>query len=284
TTYLGSVQLPGGSHNHIFPPNGQTVMVLWNEKPTREVVFLGQEVRQFDLWGHMTEPQSADYRHVIEVGTLPTFLTGIDESIARWRMALSLERKQLPSVFGQPHPNAIAVKNFFPQGVAGDVRLVLSDVFRTYPERMPVMLTQGEQVRLPFEIALPLGASSGKQPVRVDFNITADRRYRFSVYRQIQIGLGDVVIQLNTRLNDQGLLIVEQQTTNNSDDAINFRFLLYAPQRRSKRSHVFDLRRGQDLKTYRFHDGQRLIGKTLWLRAEEMDGPRVFNYRVVAEE
>jgi len=284
TAYLGSVALPGGSHNHVFARDGQAVMVLWNEKPTREVVYLGDQIRQFDLWGRPTEPQWAGGRQVIEVGTLPTFLTGINESIARWRMALSLERTQLPSVFGQPHRNAVQVTNFFPQSVSGDVRLVLSDTFRTYPERMRVKLAQDEQVRLPFEVSLPLGASSGVQPVRVDLNLVADRRYRFSVYRQIQIGLGHVVIQLNTRVDDKGFLVVEQQTTNNSDDAINFRFLLYAPHRRSKRSHVFDLRRGQDLKTYYFHDGKSLIGKTLWLRAEEIDGPRVFNYRVVAEE
>ena len=53
--YIGQMQLPGGSENRIFlRPDGQVVMVAWNKKPTREVLYLGSNVRQFDILGRAT--------------------------------------------------------------------------------------------------------------------------------------------------------------------------------------------------------------------------------------
>ncbi len=50
--YLGEMQLPSNSENRIFlRPDRQVVMVAWNRKPTREVLYLGPNVRQFDLLG-----------------------------------------------------------------------------------------------------------------------------------------------------------------------------------------------------------------------------------------
>ena len=45
-----------------------------------------------------------------------------------------------------------------------------------------------------------------------------------------------------------------------------------------------DLEQGEDIKLYRYPDGRSLIGETLWLRAEEVEGLRIFNHRFVAEE
>ena len=48
--YLGQMQLPAGSENRIFHrPDGQVVMVVWNHEPTREVLYLGDNVQPFDI-------------------------------------------------------------------------------------------------------------------------------------------------------------------------------------------------------------------------------------------
>ena len=49
--YAGSIQLPGGSENHIFTRENDAVMVVWNRTPGEEVLYLGENVRQTDLWG-----------------------------------------------------------------------------------------------------------------------------------------------------------------------------------------------------------------------------------------
>jgi hypothetical protein len=49
------------------------------------------------------------------------------------------------------------------------------------------------------------------------------------------------------------------------------------------RTHVLRLPHGDNVQVYRFRQGAELIGRTLWLRAEEIDGSRILNYRFVVE-
>jgi len=282
--YLGSIRMPKGSHNHIYTRGGEAVMVVWNEVPTQEVLYLGEEVRQVDIWGRMATPEQDGPRQVINVGVLPTFLTGINEQVSRWRMAVEFEQSRMPSVFGTAHRNGIYVKNFFPQGAGGEITLHTPKVWKTYPQTMTFKMAAGEEMTKPFDVELKFEASSGKNEVQIDFDIHVDRRYQFSVYRDLEVGLGDVVIDVNTKLLPDGTLMVEQRMTNHLDKLVDFKCLLYAPDRRRQVNQVFRLAQGQDIKRYYLANGKDLIGKTLWLRAEEIGGLRILNYRFVVEQ
>ena len=108
-----------------------------------------------------------------------------------------------------------------------------------------------------FEITLPYNAASGHHPIRADFEIQADvpavggmsgrhtpppraghvnappnGQYRFSVYRHLDVGSGDVYIELVTRVNRQGELEVEQHFVNDTEQSLSFRCHLLAPDRR----------------------------------------------------
>ena len=114
-------------------------------------------------------------------------------------------------------------------------------------------------------------------------NRTADRNYRFSVHRTLQLGLEDVQLRLTTRQREDGALIVEQQITNLSDFPISFQCILFAPGRRRETRQVIDLSRGRNSIQFILPRGEELIGQKLWLRAEEIRGPRVLNYTITAE-
>ena len=132
-------------------------------------------------------------------------------------------------------------------------------------------------------MTLPYSAPSGRHPLRVDFEIRAQQTHRFSVYRQVEVGPSELSVEIVTRLNEQGELEVEQHLINAAAESVSFRCELVVPERRRQKMHVLDLNRGRRVSTYRLPDGERLLGKTLWLRVEEVDGPRVLNYRFVAK-
>ena len=138
-------------------------------------------------------------------------------------------------------------------------------------------------LNLPIPVALQPDANSGPQPVRLDFDLTADRNYRFSVYRTLQLGLEDVHVELATRLRDDGALLVEQRLTNLADQPVSFQCTLFPPGRRRETRQVIDLGRGQNVLTFVLPRGDELLGQKLWLRAEEISGPRVLNSTVTAE-
>ena len=140
-----------------------------------------------------------------------------------------------------------------------------------------------DTVRLPFELTLQPEASSGPQPVRIDFDILADKNYRFSVYRTLQLGFDDVQIEMTTQLMENGLLRVDQTITNTTDKPVSFQCHLFPSGRRRETSALTHLGRGSRTITFWLHNGAELIGQPLQLRAEEIGGGRLLNLSVVAE-
>jgi hypothetical protein len=298
--YLGSVQLPGGSENRNFlRPDGRVVMVVWSGQPTQETLFLGNDAEQIDIWGGATPLVTKDHQQTIEVGTLPSFVLGVNEPIVRWRMALRIKSEHVESIFGKPHPNAIHYENFFAQGVGGTISIVAPQSndeptaeasaepeghIRDYepwsidPPEGTFSLGAGEAATFPFDVRLK-NAIFGEQPIRVDFVVDADEQYQFSVYRKMWVGSGNITIDFKTQLDKDGTLAVEQVMTNSGKQPVDFKCFLYAKGYRRQRAQVYRLGATPDRTVYRYRNGATLIGKELTMEAEEIGGERVLKCR-----
>ncbi len=296
--YLGEMQLPQGSHNHIFQrEDGELVMVLWNERPVTEQLYLGESLQQLDVWGNRTTPPTDGHRSSIDVGRLPCYVLGLNGAVTRWRMAVQFESNHVPSVFASHHPNALHLVNHFRQGVGGKVHINVpksqvvgadgevastSEKWRISPEVSEFRLGAGEQFDLPFSVYLD-EATYGEKPVQIDFEIEGDRHYKFSVWRTMHVGLGDIKIKVSTHVDNSGRLVVDQWMENSSGKPTDFKCLLYAPPRKRKRAQVFMLGAEGDKKEYIYEDGEELLGREFKLRAEEINGQRVLIHRFTAE-
>ena len=283
TEYLGPVQLPGGSTGHVFAKAGRAVMAVWADKPATERVFLGDEVEQIDVWGRGTKlnaiEQDGQKLHELQIGVLPNFVTGLSEAVARWQSALAFENPQLSSVTGREQLVYLRLKNTFPQGASGELTLHAPKSWGYDPRPTRFKMSEGEELRLPLPVTLMADANSGPQPVRLDFDVGG---YHFSVHRTLQLGLDDVQVEMTSQLKD-GHLIVEQHLTNLSERPLSFRCVLFAPDRRRETRQIIDLGRDRETLKFVLPDGEQLIGKKLWLRAEEIGGSHVLNYTLVAE-
>lgn len=286
TEYLGTIQLPRGSENRLFQTkNGTVVMVLWNENLGQETLYLGDGISVIDVWGRSSKPQMKDHRHIIEVTRLPKFVIGLNGAIARMGLGAKLAKTEIPSVFEIAHGNNIELQNTFGQGIGGTVRIIAPEGWQVMPDRIDFKLAIGEKARRPFQILLPFDANSGSTTLRIDFEVAADKPYRFSTYREVNVGDKDIDLELNTRLGDDGNLVVEQRMLNRDNKPIDFKCLLYAPGRRQQRMQVFQLTNGWDTKTYTYLDGEELLGEELLLKVEEQGGMRrVFNHRITVEQ
>jgi hypothetical protein len=220
----------------------------------------------------------------VPVGNTPTFLLGLSLPVARWRLAVQFENDRLESVFGRAQTAAYTYRNSFDQAVSGSVELQVPDVWQIDPQTTKVALASGKEQKNEFDVFLDADASSGPQPIRLDFTVEADRTYEFSVYRTMHVGLGDVEIELSSRLNERGSLVVKQRFLNHTEQEVSFNCLLFAPGRRRERIQVLRQGRGEISGTFLLQRGEELVGHTLWLRAEEIDGQRILNYSIVAEK
>lgn len=281
---LGTMPLPGGSSNQLYGRIDDAVMVVWSRKPVQEALYLGEAVRQVDVWGRDVPVKRTEAGQVLEVGPEPTFVTGLHKEIASWRLAFLLAGDRLPSVFGQRHRNRFELKNTFAQGIEGSVLLSGPEGWKISPPRTGFHLAPGETFSQSFDLILPGNTQSGPHLLRADLEVRSDRVYRFSALRPIHVGLGDVRIEAFTQLNAAGELEVKQLLTNETNRPVSFRCELFVPNGRRLSSQVVRLQHGQDEKTYRLADGRELLGKVLLLHAEQTDGPRALNCRIIAEE
>jgi hypothetical protein len=290
THYLGKIQLLGGSENRLFEAtDGKVVMVLWNQTPRQEVIYLGDnDVKVVDVWGRAEEVVVKDRRHVIEVTALPKFVIGLNGSLARMGMGAKLAKVQIPSIFEMAHNNSIEIENTFQQGIGGTIRVIGPEGWQIVPDRIDFKLAVGEKAKRPFQIFLPFDATCGNTPLQIDFEVAAEKPYRFSVYRDVSVGDDDIELELNTRLNEDGTLVVEQRMLNRGPKPIDFKCLLFTPtvdSRKQQRMQVFQLTNNWDTKTYRYVDGEELLGEELLLKVEEQGGMRrVLNHRITIEQ
>ncbi len=286
--YIGSITLPGGSTNHLFRRDHEALMVVWNDQPTKEKLYLGEGVEHLDLWGRAAslkeETLDGQTTQAFEVGPLPTFITGLSLPVALWRISFQFETTHIPSVLGRDQIAKYKFQNSFGQGVGGELRVQAPSDWEATPLTINFKAAANEEKHESFAIRLKADAQSGPQMVRFDVKLTADADYAFSVYRSIHVGANDLFITTSSALSDNGDLIVEQIFTNQTDEFVSFNCLLFAPGRRRERIQVVNLGRGRHTATFILPQGEELLGQTLLLRAEEINGDRVLNYRIAPQE
>ncbi|HXT60661.1 MAG TPA: hypothetical protein VN699_18615 [Pirellulales bacterium] len=282
--YAGRLELPQGSENRVFIRGQETVVVVWNSAPAEETVYLGHDIRQIDAWGREIETVADETGRRIEVGPLPTFILGADKELVRWQMSVMLDKAQLPSIFGTPHSVILSLRNGFDHAANGQVRVLTTGGWRAEPDKFEIKLPAETELREKLQLTFPSTASCGPQALRFAFDITTDRRYQFSVDREIELGTGDVFLRIFSHVNSADELEVEQRLVNRTADEISFRCHLSIPNRRRMRTQVLKMGPGEDVQIYRVPDGASLVGEQLSIRAEEIGGRRrILNYVFAAE-
>jgi len=290
--YLGSLELQGGSKNFLFEREGRddAVMFVWNDEPTVETILLGDSstVKAINLWGEQTrfavDPETGQQK--LPVGSMPLVIRGCSKSLARWRLAMQFETGRLASATGV-HLEHLIGRNTFEQGVSGTVTIHTPAEWEIEPRTFPIQVGRGEKFRLPAQITLPPHATLGTELIPIDVDLDADRKYRIRLYRPLEIGLGDVELNVVDRRLDNDILEIEQTLINKTAPAelLNFECSLFIPGSKRQKKLITKQGPGESVKFYYAPGADNLKGKELWLRAEQLGGRRVLNYRwVVGKE
>jgi hypothetical protein len=312
--YLGRLEVPGGSQCRVFERGEQITLALWNADRTTERLSLGANAAGIDVWGRETHlPSAAE----IAAGPMPIFVRVVDAGAIRTQLGVAIDPPRLPSIPSAAHPLRVRVPNCFGRPVSLKVSLHVPERWRVVsPRTVPLDLAAGAEAIAAFQLRLPLDGASGRQPLRLEFELAGEEPRRFTVYRQLEVGLGDVELVATARLDEQGNLLVRQQLawtplpsgerSGEGRDAANppltptlsprgrgsyealsgrgataasFACQLSIPGRRTQRVTV-RLSAGAHEHVYVVPHGQELIGKKLRLRADELGGQRVLSQSI----
>lgn len=281
--YAGSLVLPGGSHCEVFLDDSRAVLVVWNGVPIQERLHLGSAAESVDALGWRQKLAEQQGRQTIEADRLPHFVIGADPDVMRWRIASRLEQNRFPSVFGLKRRDALTVTNTFAHPVGGVMALVPPPGWKVRPDRIEFKLAAGQEASLPFELFIPLSGTTGSHLLRFDVDVQTQPRRRFEVYHTLTLDDEHLRLAAQASINASGELEVKLRCENRSSEPVTLRCNLFAPGERRMRWEVSNLASGGEDHVFRLPDGQRFRGQTLWLRAEELGGPRVLSYRFVVD-
>jgi len=119
--------------------------------------------------------------------------------------------------------------------------------------------------------------------VVISFDITSDRRRTIDVHRSLEVGLGDVIVDVYTRPLPDGQLLIEQFVTNRTKplDIMNFRCTLSVSGHKSQTEYVTKIGADKDRKEYKLPNAQSLFGQELWLNLDQIGGRRNLNKRMI---
>jgi hypothetical protein len=255
--------------------------------PGRDVVYVGDRLQSCDVWGRVSDvPAEMDkgHRSTIDIRRLPTFLIGLDGTITQWQLNNSFSPKSLPSVPIKTATMALEMRNTLPRAVTGRLRITPPQDWHIVPSSAEFHIEVGASWELPLRVVLPNDVLTGPQLLALEYELQTDRLIRFTAYRPIEISGGDLTISGCTARDDGGDLKVRQSLSNQGERAVSFRCSLMAPNRRRQSAQVIVQPHANSEFVYRLTDGSELLGTALWLRAEEIGGPRVLNCRLEVEK
>ncbi|QDV71335.1 hypothetical protein Poly24_50700 [Rosistilla carotiformis] len=282
----GSLQMPNRSENVVMSDGERAVMVVWNTTPTEERIYLGEGVKQVDVWGRSKDVATdEDGRQIVSVETLPTFLVNVHPAVAKFRLAADLQPTRLESLPGRQQTLQLRLRNTFDSALTGRFTVQTPITWDSPPQPTTVNVAEDAIVDATVDVALRSNAAIGRERVRFDFLIDVEKRLRFSIWRDLDVGPEDIQIDPSIRFDPSGALVVSVNLINLSDrqQDYNCYMLTQSQTRRHQRNQLTVGPQQQVSKDFVWDNGKELLGTTMTLQAEDRNSKRVLIYPIVIE-
>ena len=280
-TRLGTLSMPAGSENVVLANATRTLVVVWNPIQTTEKIYLGDSIRQFDVWGNAKTPKRMilDGKPVfeIDVGPVPTFLVDLDPILVAFRMSTRLGQEGIDSLLGRTQQVTIEFSNPTRESLNGEIRMNSLPDWKVDSRPQSFDLSPGRTATHSFDVSLRNSARIGEAQLEFDFLLRTQPQRRFSITRKLHVGPEGLDIDFNTRLvNDE--LVVFVTMTNRTSVESRYDCQIFPPGAREYQRQQITLPANATVKrVFPWPNGKDLIGQRMLFRANEQGGARMLN-------
>lgn len=283
--YIGKINLPGGSQNHIFQNGKNAFMVIWNDNPKEEQLYIGSEVDAVDLYGRSVSVNPArsprnGVEQRIAVGPWPIIVRGVDLEVAKFRMQFELGTASLQSLVGRGQAVPIKIGNPFGKVIRGSMDLVAPTLLEKEYASMSLQVTPDRVFEKDFPLELRSDVSAGKHAVRFDFQIEADKTKRFSTYHELAVGFDDIDFQWQLQKVSENTVLLRLTATNRGNLETTFQCKFFPPPYPYQHFQADRLAPGNNNREYLIQLPNVDENAEFWIRCEELETRRTLNYRV----
>lgn len=281
--FIGSIALPSGAVNYVFDHQGEGIMLVWSDLPHAENLYLGNKLSAVDIWGTPrpleTVPSGIEQR--VEVTPWPLIVRGVDLNIAKWRLNFKLKTNYLPSMVGRKQSLPLSITNSFGQSIQGKVTMVSPSLLQggTSSTQLKIPLDRALDLDLP--ILVRSDASAGKHPIRFDFEINADKPYRFSTYHTLSLGFEDIEMTWQVSQLEENNWLLRLEVENKGPVDTSFDCKLFPSPYPYQQFKIPRVAVGSSTHEFTFKLPPDFINQECWIRCEEPKTGRILNYRAV---
>jgi len=291
---LATLTTPDGMHAWVLSQDerGESALIVWDERamtgaPRALHARLSPGMLTMtDLFGNRSTVPMRDGRHVVEAGSLPVVVHGIDEALTLFRASFAIDEPFIPAE-SRLHRRAIELRNPWPVAITGELRLRDAAGLDIRPRNLAFTLDPGMSTALPIDILVERSSVAGVKPLDFDVTLHADREHRLRLSATMDIGLRRLDCSATWRqttnvVTGESDVVVSVYVTNRDTTALNLDVFLAAPGSGRQHQLVAGLTPGSTtLRTFRVPGGGRtLSGQQVLVGVTERDGVARLNLAV----
>ncbi|MGV3486317.1 MAG: hypothetical protein ACO1RT_17995, partial [Planctomycetaceae bacterium] len=278
---VGTLAMDSGSSTIVLANTNRSTIVISNPQKTTELVYLGDSIRQVDVWGNVTTPGKVQVgdktMHQIEVGPVPSFLIDLDPVLVAFRMSTRLVDSNLDSLLGRRQTVSLEFVNPTRDTLSGEVRLRPRADWEVDSRAQVFDLAPGRPTTHQFDVSLRNSAKIGDTPLEFDFLLRTQPPRRFTVAPSLHVGPIGLDVEVTTRLAGDELLVLLSMS-NRTQQPQQYDCMLFPPGGRQYQRRQVIIPAGTTTKRlFPWPKGAELVGQKMLLRAIEQNGDRVLN-------
>lgn len=271
---------------------GTGVIVAWNdfarpgEAEIRALLANGP-VTVRDRFGNETMVYREDNEHVIPLGPEPVFIRGIDTELVLFRSGLKLVPGFLESR-AQRHALELEISNPWREAIQVALRFATPEGWEYGPRVVRASVPGGGRVRVPVEVALGVGETSGVREVLTEVALT-NAQGEQPVQRVplfVELGMKELRVTPSYRYTTGADgkvdgVVVSLLIANTGDREIPLQSFAFAPGYAAKETLIPSLGPGQAIvRRFNFKNAADLVGQRVRAGVREINGNGRLNYWV----
>lgn len=243
---------------------------------------LGEGVSLVSIRGDVSPVETRNRRGRFAIGAAPVILTPVTPWLVEMQAGFALDDFELPPAL-EPHERRLTLTNPSGGRLRGELTLTGPRGFRIRPSVVTVDLRPGESMVAALSIRVPTNFPTGPVTLHGDLRLTDAPDAPLALSTPINVSSPGLRVSVLSHVED-GVLRVMQRVTNTTNEDIELRSIVVAPNRAREVRLIRDLAPGQSaIREFLIPDVASLRGEVVRVSVTQVGGPAVHNQIVRVE-
>jgi len=262
---------------------GAGAIVTWaeaeGEASRSAVVDVGSDARRIDMWANVTDTLPTNDGRRFSVDAMPCIIAPVKPRRAKMQAGFSVDNPTF-QVAVEEHERTLILAHPPAMGLRGTLRLEAPPLWRIRPKRVEIDLSGRDAEQIEISLRIPNNQAIGDYALVGRLAVEDEELGNLTLRAPLYVRSPGLDVNVMTRLAG-GRLNILQRITNLTNENLNLRSYLIAPQMSFDARMVANLAAGQTaVREFQIDDARHLSGQCIRVSVRQIDGP-LKNHQVI---